>query len=56
MPEDIKAVIEKLVTEASGEAQRLIAEVFAIEKAKLYVSQPYRIVDEVTDAVKEVVK
>ena len=56
MSDDLRIAIEKLVTDSSPETQRLIAEVFAIEKTKLYMSQPFRIVDEVTDVVKEIVR
>jgi hypothetical protein len=56
MAEDLKAAIENLVRQASPEAQKVIAEVFAVEKAKLYISQPFKIVDEVTEAIKEVVQ
>lgn len=47
--------IEELLNSASEEVEQVLAAVFHIERAKLYLSQPQGIVDEVTDSIRAAV-
>lgn len=53
---DTQAVIKKIIGEASPEAQKLVSQVFELERSKLFMSQPIGIVDQILATVKDVVR
>jgi hypothetical protein len=53
---DTQTEIQQIVKNASPEAQKLIAQVFELERAKLFMSTPLGIVDDVLTTVKDVVR
>ena len=53
---DTQTEIQQIVKQASAEAQKLLAQVFELERAKLFMSKPLGIVEEVLATVKDVVR
>ena len=50
---DTKKRIEQLINDAQPEARKVIGEIFAMEKEKLYMSVPHGIVDDIVNKIKE---
>ena len=53
---DTKKKIEQLINEAQPDAQKVISEIFAMEKEKLYMSVPHGIVDDIVNKIKDIVQ
>jgi hypothetical protein len=53
---DTQAEIKQIVSDASPEAQKLIKQVFELERSKLFMSQPIGIIDQILTTVKDVVR
>jgi hypothetical protein len=53
---DTQSEIQQIVKQASPEAQKLIAQVFELERAKLFMSAPLGIVEQILVTVKDVVR
>ena len=53
---DTQAEIKQLFSDASPETQKLIKEVFELEKDKLYMSKPLGIIEQILSTVKDVVR
>lgn len=53
---DTRKKIEQLINQTQQETRRVIGEIFAIEKDKLYMSVPHGIVEDIVDKIKDIVK
>lgn len=53
---DTQAEIKELVNNASPDAQKLIKQVFELERSKLFMSQPIGIVEQILSTIKDVVR
>jgi len=53
---DTKKKIEQLINEAQPDTRKVIAEVFAMEKEKLYMSVPHGIVEDIVEKIKDIVQ
>ena len=53
---DTQAAIKKIIGDASPEAQKLVSQIFELERSKLFMSQPIGIVDQILATVKDVVR
>jgi len=53
---DTKKKIEELIDKTQSETRTVIAEIFAMEKDKLYMSIPHGIVDDIVDKIKGIVQ
>jgi len=53
---DTKKKIEKLINDAAPDTRKVIGEIFAMEKEKLYMSLPHGIVDDIVDKIKDIVQ
>lgn len=51
-----KKRIEQLINDAQPDARKVIAEIFAMEKEKLYMSVPHGIVEDIVDKIKDIVQ
>lgn len=48
--------IEKILADTDENTRKVVIELFKLEQAMLYMSQPYGIVDDVVARIKEIVK
>ena len=53
---DTRKKIEQLINQTQAETRRVIGEIFAIEKDKLYMSVPHGIVEDIVDKIKDIVQ
>jgi hypothetical protein len=53
---DTKKKIEQLINEAQPETRKIIGEIFALEKDKLYMSIPHGIVEDIVEKIKDIVQ
>jgi hypothetical protein len=54
--DDVQEQIRRLIAAATPETQSIISRIFVIEKDKLYMSNPYGIVEHVEKAIREAVR
>ena len=53
---DTKKQIEQLINDAQTDTRKVIAEIFAMEKEKLYMSVPHGIVEDIVGKIKDIVQ
>ena len=53
---ETKKEIEHLLKNAPRETQAVITQVFALEKEKLYMSNPHGMPEAIADIIKEIIK
>ncbi len=51
-----KKKIEQIIADAQPSARKVIGEIFAIEKEKLYMSSPHGIVEDIVEKIKDSVQ
>lgn len=53
---DTKKKMEQLINEAQPETRKIIGEIFALEKDKLYMSVAHGIVEDIVQKIKDIVQ
>jgi hypothetical protein len=53
---DTRKKIEELINASQSETRKILGEIFALEKEKLYMSIPHGIVDDIVEKIKDIVQ